>query len=163
MNSDQVIRDQIIQLLDGRNAHLTFDDAVDRFPLERINERPPEVAYTPWHLVEHLRIAQWDILEFIRDPDHHSPDWPVGYWPDPDSQAGDSLWIKTLVLFKKDLAAIKDLVQDPNIVLSAELPHAPGYTYIREFLLVADHNAYHIGEFAILRQIMGTWSPDRKM
>jgi hypothetical protein len=163
VNSDLVIRDQIIQLLDGGNAHLTFDDAVDRFPLGLINERPPEVTYTPWHLVEHLRIAQWDILEFIRDPDHHSPAWPLGYWPDSDSLADDSSWINTLDQFKKDLAAIKDLVQDPNIDLSAELPHAPGYTFIREFLLVADHNAYHIGEFAILRQIMGTWPAGRQM
>lgn len=163
MTPDSVIREHITQLLDGRNAHLTFDDAVDQFPIERINEHPPNVPYNPWHLIEHLRISQWDILEFIRDPDHQSPKWPAGYWPDPSAAADHPQWIKSLGLFRKDLAAIKDLVQNPAIDLSAEIPHATGYTYIREFLLVADHNAYHIGEFAILRQIMGTWPADRDM
>jgi hypothetical protein len=84
MPDDQVLRQQILQLLAGRNAHYTFDDAVADFPLEAINDRPPNVPYTPWHIVEHLRIAQWDILEFMRDPAHVSPEWPKGYWPDPE-------------------------------------------------------------------------------
>ena len=160
---DSVIRQQILELLAGRNAHMTFDDAVDSFPLERINEYPPNVPYTPWHLIEHLRISQRDILEFIRDPEHQSPAWPSGYWPDLESLADRIQWTSSLDQFKSDLAAIKKLVQEPSLDLSAELPHAPGYTYIREFLLVADHNAYHVGEFAILRQIMGTWTADREM
>ena len=163
MTDDSVIRQQILQLIDGRNAHLSFDDAVDRFPIERINEQPPYVPYTPWHIVEHLRISQWDILEFVRDPDHQSPSWPAGYWPDPAAVADRSQWIDSLDGFRSDLAAVKEFVQDLSVDLSAELPHAPGYTYIREFLLVADHNAYHVGEFAILRQIMGAWPADREM
>jgi hypothetical protein len=113
MNDNQVMRDQLLALLRGGHAHLTFDQAVADFPPDRINSRPPNVPYTPWHLLEHVRIAQWDILEFIRDPQHVSPEWPV-------------------------------------------------YTILREILLVGDHNAYHIGEFAILRQVMGTWPADRR-
>ncbi|MFN2221571.1 MAG: DinB family protein [Chloroflexota bacterium] len=157
MPNDQVLREQILQLLTGRNAHYTFEDAVADFPMEAINRRPPNVAYTPWHLVEHLRIAQWDILEFMRDPDHVSPDWPKGYWPDPQAATNPAGWQQSLDRFRADLAAVESMVRDPELDITAELPHAAGYTYLREFLLVADHNAYHIGEFAILRQIMSTW------
>lgn len=161
MNDDQVIRQQIVKLLDGRNAHLTFDDAIEQFPMEKINTRPPDVPYTPWHIIEHLRISQWDILEFIRDPEHISPKWPIGYWPSPDALADEELWQGSVDQFHNDMEAIKGLVMNADIELSAEIPHAPGYTYVREFLLVGDHNAYHVGEFAILRQIMGTWHKDR--
>jgi hypothetical protein len=109
---------------------MSFDQAVADFPIERINSLPPNVSYTPWHLLEHIRIAQWDILEFTRDPDHVSPRWPEGYWPPPDEQADE---------------------------VYAPLGHATDYTVLREILLVADHNAYHIGEFAVLRQVMDTW------
>jgi hypothetical protein len=157
MPNDQVFREQILQLLTGRNAHYTFEDAVADFPMEAINRRPPNVAYTPWHLVEHLRIAQWDILEFMRDPDHISDEWPKGYWPDPQAATNPAGWQQSLDRFRADLAAVESMVRDPELDITAELPHAAGYTYLREFLLVADHNAYHIGEFAILRQIMSTW------
>ena len=157
MPDDQILRKQILQLLGGRNAHYTFDDAVADFPLEAINERPLNVPYTPWHLVEHLRIAQWDILEFMRDPAHVSPEWPKGYWPDPEDTTNAAGWTTTLDTFRADLDAVQEMVRDESLELTAEIPHAPGYTYLREFLLVADHNAYHVGEFAILRQVMGTW------
>jgi hypothetical protein len=115
------------------------------------------VPYTPWHIVEHLRIAQWDILEFMRDPAHVSPEWPKGYWPDPEDTTNAAGWSSSLDAFRDDLDAVQELVGDESIEIMAEIPHAPGYTYLREFLLVADHNAYHVGEFAILRQVMGTW------
>ena len=157
MPDDQILRQQILQLLTGRNAHYTFDDAVAGFPLEAINTQPPNVLYTPWHLVEHLRIAQWDILEFMRDPAHVSPEWPTGYWPDPSSTTNAAGWLASLDNFRADLETVKQMVKDESLDITSEIPHAPGYTYLREFLLVADHNAYHIGEFAILRQVMGTW------
>ncbi len=154
---DGILREQLIQVLTGRNAHFTFNDAVKDFPVDKINERPPNVPYTPWHLVEHLRIAQWDILEFTVNPDHVSPKWPEGYWPDRQATADADAWQASLTAFRSDLKAIVGIVLDPEIDLSSEIPHAPGYTYLREVLLVADHNAYHIGEFCILRQVMGTW------
>lgn len=152
-----VQREQLIQLLKGGNAHLGFGDAVKSFPMEFINTRPPNVPYSPWHLLEHLRIAQWDILEFVRTPEHVSPKWPEGYWPPEESVADENAWKKTIDTFSADLKVLMGIVKDQDIDLHAELPHAPGYTYLREILLVADHNAYHIGEFSILRQIMGTW------
>lgn len=157
MTDNDILREQLFQLLRSQNAHLSFSDAVKSFPLEFINTRPPDVPYTPWHLIEHLRIAQWDILEFMRSPEHVSPKWPEGYWPPPDAVADESEWKKTIDSFSADLKAVEGIVQDRKIDLLAEIPHVPGYTYLREILLVADHNAYHIGEFSILRQVMGTW------
>jgi hypothetical protein len=156
--TDNIVeREQLTQLLRGGNAHLSFGDAVKSFPIEFINTRPPNVPYSSWHLLEHLRLAQWDILEFMRDPEHVSPKWPDGYWPPEDSVADEKEWKKTVDAFGADLEALMRIAQNQAIDLQAEIPHAPGYTYLREILLVADHNAYHIGEFSILRQIMGTW------
>ena len=157
MNNNQVMREQLLALLRGGNAHLTFEQAVADFPIAGINRRPPNVPYTPWHLLEHIRIAQWDILEFVRNPNHVSPDWPKEYWPNPDEQADETRWQQTLAAFRADLRAIQDIVANPQTDLFAPIPHAKNYTIFREALLVADHNAYHIGEFAILRQVMDTW------
>jgi hypothetical protein len=154
---DKVLREQLLALLRGKNAHLSFDEAIADFPMEHINTKPPNVSYTPWHILEHLRIAQWDILEFVRNPDHISPEWPKGYWPNPNAQAGEAQWQQTIDRFRIDLKAIEMLVTNPNTDFFAPIPHAPDYTIFREVLLVADHNAYHIGEFAILRQVMETW------
>ncbi len=158
MNVNKVDRNELLALLRGGNAHMSFDQAVADFPLEVINTRPPHVPYTPWHLLEHLRIAQWDILEFIRSPGHRSPPWPKGYWPSPEAMADETKWLGSIDRFRGDLNALQDLIEDPDTDLYAPLPHAPEYTIFREILTVADHNAYHIGEFAILRQVMGTWN-----
>lgn len=163
MADDAIIRKQLLALLSGGHAHLDFEQAVADFPLESINEMPPHVPYTPWHLLEHMRIAQWDILEFIRNPNHVSPEWPVGYWPPAQVEADPQQWQQTLAEFRADLRALEALVQDPTTDLYAELPHAPGYTILREIMVVANHNSYHIGEFAILRQVMGTWPELREM
>lgn len=154
---DQEIRKQLLHLLRGGNAHMTFDQAVADYPLDAINRQPPHISYTPWHLLEHMRIAQWDILEFIRNPDHVSPVWPEGYWPRLEEHVDASRWVITIETFHADHKALQKLVTDPIINLYAPIPHAQDYTIFREILLVSDHNAYHIGEFAILRQIMGTW------
>jgi DinB superfamily len=158
MSVDDVVREQLLALLRGGNAHMPFDEAVAGFPLAHINDHPPHVPYTPWHLLEHLRIAQWDILEFIRNPAHVSPPWPEGHWPAREARADAQAWAGTIAAFQADLQALQALVADPTTDLSAPLPHAPGYTILREILVVADHNAYHIGEFAILRQVMETWA-----
>lgn len=162
METDAVLREQLLALLRGGNAHMPFNEAVADFPLGAINAKPPNVAYTPWHLLEHLRITQWDILEFIRNPVHVSPEWPSGYWPALHEQADELSWLETISNFQADLSDLEELVKDPATQLSAPMPHAPGYTIFREILLVSDHNAYHIGEFAILRQVMGTWPADRE-
>jgi hypothetical protein len=157
MSSDQVVREQLLALLIGGNAHMTFEQAVADFPAEHFNTKPINVTYTPWHILEHLRIAQWDILEFIHNPDHVSPQWPVGYWPHPDESADQEGWDKTISSFLSNLGSLRNIIKDPDIDLYAPIPHAADYTIFREILVVSDHNAYHIGEFAVLRQVMGTW------
>jgi hypothetical protein len=154
---DDAVRKQLLHLLRGGNAHLTLEQAVEGFPMESIDSRAPNVAYSPWQLLEHIRIAQWDILGFVRDPSHVSPSWPEGYWPPAGEAADAARWQQTLRALASDMAALEAIVQDEATDLYADLPHAEGYTILREILLVADHNAYHIGEFAILRQVMGTW------
>jgi hypothetical protein len=151
------MRDQLVYSLRGKGAHMSFDEAVADFPIEAINAKPPGVAYSFWHLIEHLRICQWDILEFARDPQHVSPEFPVGLWPQPNEKTDAAGWQRTIDLFRADLEDVIALTQNPEIDLTTELPHAPGYTYLREILLVIDHNAYHVGELAVLRQVMGLW------
>ncbi|NDJ74746.1 MAG: DinB family protein [Chloroflexi bacterium] len=155
--ADKVLRQQLVALLRGGNAHMPFDQAIADFPMEHINTRPPEVPYTFWHLLEHIRIAQWDILDFIHNTNYKPLKWPEGYWPDPETEADPDEWVKTINTFRADLNALVTLAENPATDLTAELPHAAGYTVLREILVVADHNAYHIGEFAILRQVMGLW------
>ncbi len=158
MDQDQTVRDHLLSLLRGRNAHMNFDDVVADFPLDQINVKPPNVSYTPWHLVEHLRITQWDILEYVRNPQHVSPEWPVGYWPAPDAAADEAAWGRTIEQFRRDYRDIEALVTNPDTDLYTPIPHGyDGHTILREVLLVADHNAYHIGELGILRQVMGAW------
>ena len=150
-------REQLLFLLGGGGAHMPFEQVVADFPAGHFNSKPPNVSYSFWHLLEHMRIAQEDILEFIHNPDYISPKWPEGYWPAQDTQAGEKEWNFTLVKIDMDLQRYKDLVEDPEVNLYAPLAHAPDYNILREILVVADHNAYHIGEFGILRQVMGLW------
>jgi hypothetical protein len=163
MESDAVIREQLLALLNGGNAHMGIDDAVVNFPILSMNVQPPNVPYTPWHLLEHIRITQRDILDFIRDPNYVSPNWPIGYWPVRDAQTDQAGWDETIRKIKSDLAALVEIVKDPKTEFTAAIPHAPGYNIFREVLLVADHNAYHIGEFGILREVMGTWPAHHKL
>lgn len=157
------MRQQLEDVLRGKGAHLTFDEAVADFPADAINANPPNVPYSFWHLVEHMRIAQWDILEFVRNPNHVSPEWPSGHWPARDAETDLAGWQRSLDAFHTDLEAVIAIANDPALDLTAEIPHAPGYTYLREVLLVADHNAYHTGELAILRQVMDLWPAGREM
>jgi hypothetical protein len=157
MNRDRLIRQQLVKMLVGGQAHMGFDAVVANFPLDYINHTAPNVPYTPWHFLEHMRIAQWDILEFILDPNHVSPDYPHGYRPPATEQAGVAQWHQTVDAIRADLQDLQSIATDPAIDLFAPIPHAQEYTIFRELLVVADHNAYHIGELALLRQVMGLW------
>jgi hypothetical protein len=153
------IREQLARLLDGVDAHMTFEEAVADFPDEAINRFPPNVEYTPWQLVEHLRIAQEDIVRYIAEPAYESPPWPEGYWPARDATSTPEGFAATVSAFLADRATLRAVVEDAAVDLFAPLPHTPGHTIAREVRIIADHNAYHTGEFAILRQVMGTWQP----
>ena len=163
LTDDERERHELVKLLKGRNAHMTLADAAADFPSEQINSRPPNVPYTFWHLVEHLRLTQWDILDYIRNPGYAAPSWPDDYWPARDATADPAAWQASIDSFLADRQALADIVQDPATDLYAQIPHgSPGHNVLREILVVADHNAYHIGELAIQRQNMSLWPPDRK-
>lgn len=156
--SDAHIRQQLVNMLTLPQAHMTFDDAIKNFPLDHINSRPDGVEYTFWHLLEHLRICQWDILDYSRNPNYKELNFPDDLWPARDAVTDAAGWQRTIDQFRADLAALVALVNDPNTDLTAPIPHGyDGHTIFREVLVVADHNAYHVGEFGILRGIMGLW------
>ncbi len=156
MTDDNILREQLLFLLKGGKAHITTAKAISGFPVGRINTCPANIPYSGWQLLEHIRIAQWDILEFIKNPQHQSPDWPRGYWPPKDKKATKADWENTISLFTNDLEGLQKIVADPKTNLTNPLPHAPGYNILREILLAADHNAYHIGQLVMLgRSIRG--------
>jgi hypothetical protein len=156
MKDDQVLRDELLALLSGGNAHMSFDEAVADFPVEGINANVPNGSYTVWHVLEHMRIVQWDILEFVRNPNHVSPDFPGGYWPSTGEIGDPTSWKKSIRGFKADLDALKEIVNNPKTDFFRPIPHArEGYTVLREILLAADHNSFHIGEFVSIRRILG--------
>jgi hypothetical protein len=154
MDPQRVARRQLLALIEGGKAHMGFEDAVSGFPLKEINRRLPNATYTVWHLLEHARIAQWDILRFTTDPNHVSPDFPEGYWPAVDKIATPREWKKTIRDFLKDLRSGRQLVKNPKIDLFAPIPHAKDCTVFQEILLLADHNAYHLGELVSLRRVL---------
>jgi hypothetical protein len=157
MTHDQVLRDHLLHLLNGEGAHLDFNKAVADLPAAKRGVRPPGLPHSPWELLEHLRIAQSDILEFSRNPKHVSPDWPSGYWPADPAPPDAHAWDKSVAAFRADLAAMRKLVEDPQTDLYARIPHGKDQTILREALLIADHNAYHLGQLVLVRQALGAW------
>ncbi len=151
------LRQHLLDLLNGGHAHATFDAAVKNLPIALRGKRPRGAEHSPWEVLEHLRIAQWDILEFSRDAAHQSPAWPSGYWPATPVPPDPKAWDKSVRAFRRDLKAMCDLVADPSTDLYARIPHGDGQTILREALLVADHNAYHLGELVLLRRLLGAW------
>ena len=160
MNRDP-LRQQLTRLLDGVDAHMPFEEAIRDFPDDAMNVRPPNVDYTPWHLVEHLRLTQEDILDYLTNPVYVEREWPREYWPESTATCGRAGWDASVAGFLADRAAIRALLTDEDRDLNAVIPGTPGHTLLREVRIVADHNAYHVGEFAILRQVMGTWPASR--
>jgi hypothetical protein len=156
-DQDASLRKQVIELLRGKGAHADFDEAIEGLPEELRGASVKEVPFTPWRLLEHLRLAQWDILEFSRDPKHKSPKWPEGYWPDEDAPPSAAAWDSSVAGFRRDLAEMVKLVKVPSNDLFTPIPHGQGQTLLREALLVADHNSYHIGELILLRRVLGAW------
>lgn len=154
---DKELRDILIRFLNGGEAHSAIEEIMDGFPVKSINDFPPKVPYTFWHLLEHIKIAQRDALEYIRNPEHVSPDWPKGYWPKKNQKADKAMWQKTIKNYNKDLKDLIKIVSDPKQDILKAMPHMQGNTIAREILLVIDHAAYHIGEFSILRQVVGNW------
>jgi hypothetical protein len=154
---DQALREQLIDLLAGGGAHAKFDDVVKGLSAKLRGTRPAKFPHSPWMLLEHLRLAQWDILEFSRNSKYVSPDWPEGYWPKTEAPPNSAAWNRSIAEFRKDLKTMEDLVANPKTDLFARIPWGDGQTILREALLLADHNAYHLGQFVDLRRLLGAW------
>jgi hypothetical protein len=156
----QSLRDHVLYLLRDGGAHLSFEKAVEGVPPHLRGDKVSPVPHTPWRLLEHLRIAQWDILRFTTDPSHKSPDWPEGYWPHGDAPPDDAAWDRAVAAYRADNRAMQAIVADPATDLFAPIPHGDGQTVLREALLVADHAAYHLGQLVVLRRLLGCWPED---
>jgi hypothetical protein len=157
-NATSAVREQLIQLLTGSNAHQSFEDAINDLPASLRGVKPDKLPYSIWQLVEHIRIAQWDILEFSRDSTHRSPKWPEGYWPKEEAPADDAAWEKGLQQIQQDRDAFVALLHDPERDLYAPFTHGTGQNLLREALLIADHTAYHVGEIIIIRRLLNAWN-----
>ena len=151
------LREHLLWLLRGGYAHIGFEQVVADLPIELRGRRAAGIPHTPWRLLEHLRVAQWDILEFSRNPQHVSPPHPEGYWPEHEAPADDAAWTTAIERFSQDAAAFQELITDPPRDLLAPLPWGDGQTLLREALLLADHNAYHLGQLVAVRRALGAW------
>jgi hypothetical protein len=157
MSHDTALREQLIQLIQGGHAHATFDHAIRKFPLAKCGIRPPGSPHSAWELLEHLRIAQYDILCFTRQADWVSPKWPEGYWPESPAPPNEKDWTESVRAFRNDRAEFEALVNDPEQDLYGKIPWGDGQTLLREALLLADHNAYHLGQLVLVRKLLGEW------
>jgi hypothetical protein len=157
MRNDKALREHLVYLLKGGGAHLDFDAAIKDLPANLRGKRPRGAAHSAWELLEHMRIAQWDILEFSRNAKHISPEFPSGYWPNSSAPPNPKAWSQSVEAFRADLQAMTELVANEGTDLFAPIPHGEEQTVLREALLVADHNAYHLGQFVSLRRLLGAW------
>lgn len=157
MSSPDELRQQLLEMLRRGHAHLSFQEAIAGFPEELHIKRPRHCLWSGWDLLEHLRLAQWDILEFIRNPEHVSPPWPSGYWPNAFSTCTPEAWDRSVAAFLADRRALERIVRNPATDLTAPMKHARDKSILREVLLVIDHNSYHLGQMVLVRRLLGIW------
>jgi len=154
---ESAVREHVLYLLNGGGAHVGFEKAIAGLSESLRGAKAEGLPFSPWRLLEHMRIAQWDILEFSRDARHVSPSWPDGYWPETDAPPSREAWDNSVARFRSDLKSMERLVGNPKTDLYAKIPHGEGQTVLREALLIADHNAYHLGQLVLLRRLLGSW------
>jgi DinB superfamily len=159
MTNDTVLREHLIELLEGGHAHASFDQVVADFPAKQRGEIPKGLPHSAWMLLEHMRIAQRDILDFSRNPKYKSLQWPDDYWPKTAGPPSSNAWEKSVQSFREDLNEMKKLVKDPATDLSAKIRWGDGQTILREALLVADHNSHHLGQWIDIKRLLGIWKP----
>ncbi|HUJ39627.1 MAG TPA: DinB family protein [Candidatus Acidoferrales bacterium] len=151
------LRRQLAALIAWGDAHADWPEALAGLPPRLRGARPPGLPHSPWELLEHVRIAQWDILEFSRNPKHISPEFPRGYWPKSAAPSSPAAWTNSVKTFLRGRKAFQQLVSNPKTDLFARIPHGSGQTILREILLAADHNSYHLGQFILVRRLLGAW------
>ena len=154
---ERILREMLGRILTWGEAHVDWKKAVDGIPAKDRGKRPRGTPHSPWELLEHIRLATWDILEFSRDPRHVSPDWPAGYWPAKPAPPNAAAWQESVKALARDLDDMRKLVFDPKTDMLAPVPGGSGQTLLREVLLLADHNAYHIGQLVLVRRLLGCW------
>jgi hypothetical protein len=157
MNHEQPLREQLSKALDWHEAHADLSASISDFPAELRGRVPEGLPHSGWQLLEHIRLALWDIVEFSRDGRHKSPPWPEGYWPKTAAPPDDAAWQQSIKSIGEGLTAMRELINDPKRDLFAPIPHGSGQTVLREALLLADHNAYHIGQLVLVRRALGAW------
>jgi hypothetical protein len=157
MQRDAPIREQLRRLLAWEDAHVGFDKAIADIPSVLRGKQPAGLPYSAWQLLEHLRRAQRDILDFCRNSNYEEPNWPDDYWPTSPDPPSEAAWDATIRQFREDREAIQALAMDPDVDLTAKIPHGNGQTYLRELVLAADHAAYHIGQLVVVRRLLGDW------
>ncbi len=157
LSDRQILSLHLLELLAGGNAHAKFDNAIKGLSPKLRGATPPNFPHSPWMLLEHLRLAQWDILEFSRNAKHASPKWPEGYWPKTEAPPNAGAWSKSVQQFRRDLKAVQHLVTNPKTDLFGRIPWGTGQTILREALL-ADHNAYHVAQLVDVRRMLGAWT-----
>ena len=155
--TDKSLQEHLFYLLNGDGAHVDFDTAVKDLPANLRGKKPRGATHSPWEVLEHLRICLWDVLEFLRNPMHVSPEFPAGYWPATQHPPDEKAWEGSVESFRTDLKALQDLVAGRSAELLKSLPHAEGQTILRKVMMIADHNAYHLGELVLLRRLLGAW------
>jgi hypothetical protein len=157
MAASNVVREHVARLLEWEDAHAGFDSAVAGLPEKLRGQRPQGLPYSPWQLLEHLRITQHDILDFCTNPGYREISWPDDYWPRSPAPESSQAWDQSVGQVGRDRAALQKLARDSRVDLEAEIPHGQGQTYLRELLLAADHTAYHVGELIVVRRLLGAW------
>jgi len=157
MKEQKSLQKHLLELLRGGQAHIDFESAVKDWPVPLRGKKLKGAAHSPWEVLEHMRLAQWDILEFTRNPKHVSPEFPAGYWPKKPAPPNSRAWNESVAAFRADLNAMIAIVEDDSSDFFAPLPHGDGQTILREVLVLADHNAYHLGELLLLRRLLGVW------
>lgn len=156
--SDGALREQLAALLQWEDAHAGIDRIVDGVPADRWSASASGLPYTLWQLLEHLRLAQHDILDFCRNPGYEEKKWPDDYWPASVAPPSPDAWDDSISRFKADRVALQDLAADTSLNLEARIPHGTGQTYLRELVLVVDHSAYHVGQLVLIRRLLGIWA-----
>ncbi|MFW0718256.1 DinB family protein [Pedobacter sp. N23S346] len=151
----EILIGELKKLLNGGGAHVGFKDAVKELPFSALGEKPHGLPYSIWQLASHIKIAQWDMLEFSKDGSHQSPKWPDDYWPKETAPSNEQEWTDTLAAIDQDLESFINLLDSSDIY--SAIPHGNGQTVLREAFQIADHNAYHIAEIVVIRRLLGIW------
>ena len=157
MDSDKLLRQELSSYLQKQRTHMSLNDALKNLPEKLINENPPGVPYSFWGILEHIRISQFDMIDFIQNENYKAAEWPKDYWPPKDEKATKAMWDKSLAKCNSDLKIVEDIINNPENDLHAPIKHGSGQTILREILQIIDHNSFHIGEIIIMRRNLGEW------